>query len=373
MSKLGVFIVSPIERYEKDLKAGLILPDPIQLRALQILQSIYQALTTTIKNEKNYWGKMKSYFNNNNPTVKGAYLWGKVGVGKTYLMNLFYHSLPFSQKLRIHFYAFMQEIHDSLKQCAGEKNPLKIVAKKLAAQTRIICFDEFFVSDIADAMILANLFEALFLEGVTLVATSNIAPDDLYKNGLQRTSFLPAIELIKQNTQVLHLETENDYRAQDFEKAQVYFTPLNSNTDAAIQNYFQQRAHGPVNRDSDLMVQARNIHTCAYSLSDRIAWFDFKDLCAIPRSQNDYLEITDKFSTIILSNVPKFRPDQDNEVTYFIDLVDICYDKHCILVISAACEINELYLLGRKSFEFQRTHSRLLEMQSLEYQKPVKR
>ena len=301
------------------------------------------------------------------PVIKGLYFWGGVGRGKTYLMDNFFESLPFPQKMRMHFHRFMRRVHAELKKLDGQKNPLQKVADIIAAETKVICFDEFFVSDITDAMILGTLMSELFARGVVLVATSNIVPDGLYKDGLQRARFLPAIALLKEYTQVVNVDGGVDYRLRALEQAELYHYPLDVQADISLQKSFRSLLNTPSDEKVGevLRVEGRDIHS-RYS-ADGVVWFDFDAICDGPRSQNDYIELSKEYHSVFISNVPALGRVNDDQARRFVNLVDEFYDRHVKLVISAERPLAELYSEGKLSFEFQRTISRLLEMQSHEY------
>ena len=280
-------------------------------------------------------------------------------------MDTFFDTLPFEDKLRAHFHRFMQRVHRELKSLAGEKNPLISVADRIADEARVICFDEFFVSDITDAMILAGLFERLFERGVVLVATSNIVPDQLYKDGLQRARFLPAIALIKQNVEVVNVDGGVDYRLRALEQAELYHSPLGVEAEASLQASFERLAPETPLSDQLLEIEGRNI--VARQVADDVAWFEFDELCDGPRSQYDYIELAKIFHAVLVSNVPVLGGGRDDQARRFINLVDEFYDRNVKLVLSAAAPLDSLYTGGRLDFEFERTQSRLLEMQSQEY------
>ena len=302
---------------------------------------------------------------------RGLYFWGGVGRGKTYLMDMFYDSVPGEAKLRIHFHRFMRRVHHELADLDGVKNPLERVADKIAAEASLICFDEFFVSDITDAMILAGMFEALFDRGVCLVATSNIAPDGLYKDGLQRARFLPAIALINAHTEVLNVDGGVDYRLRTLEQAQLYYTPLDQGADISLMSSFERLAPNKegseVNIEIDVPIEIEGRYIQSRYLADDVVWFDFDALCDGPRSQNDYIELAKEFHTVLISDVPQMGRDNEDRARRFIHLVDEFYDRNIKLVLSAEVELFDLYASGRLAFEFQRTCSRLQEMQSHDY------
>tara|TARA_R110001599_G_scaffold1266_13_gene6239 strand:+ start:2363 stop:3478 length:1116 start_codon:yes stop_codon:yes gene_type:complete len=358
--------LSPLQRYLKDLEKDGFIADPAQKMAVDKLQSLYESLILDQagreKEAKRWFNK---FSNKKLVPVKGLYFWGGVGRGKTYLMDNFYESLPFPQKMRIHFHRFMQRVHAELKTLKGQKNPLTIVAQRLSDEARVICFDEFFVSDIGDAMILAGLMTELFNNGVSLVCTSNIIPDNLYKDGLQRARFLPVIDLVKRHTEVVNVDGGNDYRLRTLEQAELYHHPLDDDATINLEKYFTKLAVEFGDRDLELDINGRRIKALRHA--DDIVWFDFYELCDGPRSQNDYIEIARQFHAVILSNVPQLSVETDDQARRFINLVDEFYDRSVKVIISAETAIHELYLGGKLSFEFERTESRLLEMQSTEY------
>ncbi|MDA8963142.1 cell division protein ZapE, partial [Pseudomonadales bacterium] len=262
-------------------------------------------------------------------------------------------------------------VHQELATLADTKNPLEVVADRIAAEAKVICFDEFFVSDITDAMILAGMFDALFKRGVCLVATSNIAPDGLYKDGLQRARFLPAIDLIKQHTEVLNIDGGVDYRLRTLERAELYYTPLDDGADISLLQSFErlvpQRDNQLVSPRKDTRIEVEGRYIDARYLADDVVWFDFDAICDGPRSQNDYIEIAKEFHAVLISNVPQMGTHNEDRARRFINLVDEFYDRNIKLVLSASVNLQDLYQEGRLAFEFQRTCSRLQEMQSHEY------
>lgn len=362
--------LSPQARYERDLQRADFRRDASQQQAVAYLQQLYQELMAGwqvpkasalgVLLQKVLGPKAKA-------PLKGLYFWGGVGRGKTYLMDCFYESLPFPQKMRMHFHRFMRRVHSELKKLDGEKNPLQKVADIIAAETKVICFDEFFVSDITDAMILGTLMSELFARGVVLVATSNIVPDGLYKDGLQRARFLPAIALLKQHTHVVNVDGGVDYRLRALEQAELYHSPLDAAADQSLQKSFRSLLASPADEQANevLLVEGREIQT-RYS-AEGVVWFDFVDICDGPRSQNDYIELSKEYHSVFVSNVPGLGRANDDQARRFINLVDEFYDRHVKLVISAERPLAELYSDGKLNFEFQRTVSRLLEMQSHDY------
>ena len=363
--------LSPLERYKRDLQRPDFRHDPAQEIAVNHLQHLYEQLVAVWQEEKKQ-SAFSNFFkrftgDSSRELVRGLYFWGGVGRGKTYLMDNFFESLPFEQKLRAHFHRFMRRVHAELKKLGGKKNPLKLVADTIAAEARVICFDEFFVADITDAMILGTLMEELFARGVTLVATSNIVPDGLYKDGLQRARFLPAIDLLNKHTLVVNVDGGVDYRLRALEQAELYHYPLDAAADESLMCSFKSLVPkgAEIHAQQEIEVEGRMIPT--RYISEGIIWFDFAGLCDGPRSQNDYIELAREYHTVILSNVPGLGRDKDDQARRFVNLVDEFYDRQVKLVISAERPLDELYSTGKLDFEFQRTVSRLLEMQSREY------
>jgi cell division protein ZapE len=299
------------------------------------------------------------------PPVRGAYLWGGVGRGKTFLMDLFFAGLPFDDKARYHFHRLMNRVHGRLKTLGDRPDPLRLVADELAREARVLCFDEFYVSDIADAMILGRLLDALFARGVTFVATSNTPPDDLYRGGLQRQRFLPAIASLKAHAEVVHVAGMTDYRLRLLEAAELWHTPLDATADRNLAHYFRQMAAEAPAVPAALEILGRTVPVRGHG--NGVAWFDFAALCGDGRSQDDYIEIAQLFQTVLLAGVPVLDGEAENEARRFIALVDEFYDRRVNLIASAAAPIAGIYAGERVAREFERTRSRLLEMQSVEY------
>lgn len=358
--------MTPIEHYQEDLKTGHITADPEQEAAMQQLQKVYDGLMLVSNKQQHLLSRLQQQIKRKREPVKGIYLWGGVGIGKTYMMDIFYESLPFKEKKRIHFHHFMRMVQQQLTSLQGHANPLQLIAKELSQQLRVLCFDEFFVKDIADAMLLAGLFEALFQRGITLVATSNVEPDNLYYNGLQRGNFLPAIALIKKYTTVWHVDSQKDYRLRHLSQFGGYISPLGETANNQLKELYRHLAHGAVDEAGEICINQRAIPYRAMH-ADAI-WFDFNVICNTPRSQLDYIEIANQFNSVIVSNLPIINPDQLNAATYLINLVDVFYDSRVKLVLSAAAALDKLYPeKGGMAFEFERTKSRLQEMQSIDY------
>ncbi|WP_425913451.1 cell division protein ZapE [Pseudomonas sp. GWSMS-1] len=357
--------MTPLERYQADLKRPDFFHDAAQETAVRHLQRLYDDLVASESVSTGLFGKL---FGKKPPVpVKGLYFWGGVGRGKTYLVDTFFDALPFERKVRTHFHRFMKRVHEEMRTLKGEKNPLTIIGKRFADEARVICFDEFFVSDITDAMILATLMEELFKNGVSLVATSNIVPDGLYRDGLQRARFLPAIALLKQHTDIVNVDSGIDYRLRALEQAELFHWPLGTAAEESLQKSFASLLpeHCVVQENEPLMIESRAIK--ARKVGDDVAWFEFRELCDGPRSQNDYIELGKIFHAVILANVEQMSVAKEDMARRFINLVDEFYDRNVKLIISAEVELKDLYTGGRLTFEFQRTLSRLLEMQSHEF------
>ena len=357
--------MTPFEHYNLKLKQEGFVKDPAQACAVKHLNNLYQQLLQQQTTESNSWFNLKKRLGIKNTVVKGLYLWGGVGRGKTWLMDVFFTALPFEDKIRLHFHHFMQAVHDELTLLKGHKNPLKLVAKNFAKRVRIICLDEFHVSDITDAMLLYGLLDALFKEGVTLVSTSNLSADDLYKNGLQRDRFLPAIELIKQHTRIINVDGKTDHRLRLLEKAETWYITVDETTEQVLKTRFEQLAPCKVVQNENLHINYRNIRTLCRA--DDVIWFDFNALCSAPRSSADYIEIARQFHTIFITSIPIMDESIDDKATRFVKLIDELYDRNVKLIISADALPNQLYNGRQLQFEFQRTSSRLIEMRSHEY------
>lgn len=348
-------------KYQSLLDTGQLQADPAQAAVVEKLQRLYDELAPK---KQSLWQKMTSGFNGQKQ-VKGLYLWGGVGRGKTFLVDLFFQLLPSKRKKRMHFHRFMHQIHQELHKFENEKDPLKKIAKNAAEQFDLLCFDEFVVNDIGDAMILAGTLEAFLAEGVCFVATSNVAPDNLYRNGLQRAKFLPAIELIKANTAVMHMDKGEDFRLRALEKAEIYHTPLDNAADAQMQKYFAEIAPSEIKTNAEIVVLGRRLTTRA--LADGVLWMSFKELCDSARSSSDYIELSKCFQTLFLSGVPQLTETNSDAARRFINLIDELYDHRVKLILSAEKPVESLYTGDRLAFEFKRTQSRLQEMQSHEY------
>lgn len=349
--------MSPLEYYHKKLASGEILEDAQQLAVMREFESIYQQLLAP---SPGFFQKMLK-----KKPQPGLYLWGEVGIGKTFLLDTFFYCLSFPEKLRIHFYAFMRSVHEELRGLQGSKNPLQIIARNWAKKTRVICFDELIVTDIGDAMLLGELFTALFQQGVCLIFTSNVAPDDLYRNGIQRGQFLPAIDQIKQHCRVIQVSIRKDYRADYLHRAQYYWFPVNQENLQKMQDSFSWFSQGSVVTSEPLTLCHR--HVKVIKRSDKVVWFDFFAICGKPRSHEDYLALVERFEAVFVSGLPVIAAKERDLARSFIRFVDVLYDAKTRLVILAADAIEKLYVAGDLAFEFNRTKSRLTQMQSKDW------
>ncbi len=354
--------MGPAEQYQRILQSGSHKKDSAQQVAIEAFQQIHDQLPANSKPPNSF---MAALFGKKSDAAQGLYLWGGVGRGKTWLMNLFYESLPFEDKQRLHFHHFMLDVHQRLAELKNQKNPLQLIAKDYAEKYRVLCLDEFIVTNITDAMLLYGLLDALFSYDMVLVATSNRVPDDLYLNGLQRERFLPAIDLIKQHTQVLHLGGGTDHRLALLEQTDVYYTPITQTTHAELEQRMLSLATDQIENNKILNVLNREIQTIA--CADEIAWFDFDVLCNAPRAAQDYIVLAEDFHTLLLSNVPMMSEYHDDKARRFIYLIDELYDKSVKLILSAETLPEQLYTGEMLQFAFNRTRSRLIEMRSEQY------
>lgn len=365
--------LSPLARYEQALSQGDYKPDDVQRAAITRLDVIQQALrdrqAAAPADGKGMLGRLAKLIGKSKAEplspVRGLYMWGGVGRGKTWVMDLFFQSIPGERKLRLHFHRFMLRVHEELALLQGQSDPLLTIADRFKAETDILCFDEFFVSDIADAMLLGTLMEALFARGISLVATSNIPPDDLYRNGLQRGRFLPAIEQIKQHCEIMNVDAGVDYRLRTLTSAHLWNYPLNETSSAAMKRMFvalsgSEEAEAPV-----LEINHRPMATLA--VSDGVLAIDFLTLCGEGRSQHDYIALSCRFHSVLLHNVPVMIYKTEDQARRFLALVDEFYERHVKLVVSAETSLFEIYQGTQLKFEYQRCLSRLQEMQSEEY------
>jgi cell division protein ZapE len=346
--------------YEQTLAERGYTSDPAQLRAIAALERC-----------ENEWSDYKARRSNaltkliaRPPIPRGVYMHGGVGRGKSFLMDCFFNSVPLTRKTRLHFHEFMREVHRELQELKGTVNPLQELGARIARRHRLICFDEFHVADVTDAMILHRLLDAMFEHRVSIVTTSNFPPDDLYPNGLHRERILSAIELLKDKLEVIGVDNGTDYRRRTLEQVQLYHTPLGPRADAAMDEAFARLAEA---RDEDPLLRIEHRELRARRRAGGVVWFDFKVLCGGPRSQNDYLELASQFHTVLLSDVPQMSPRLASEARRFTWLVDVLYDRRVKLILSAEVSPEQLYTEGPLAHEFPRTVSRLAEMQTTQF------
>jgi cell division protein ZapE len=348
------------EYYEHELQTRGYQSDAAQLAAVERLQRCYDEWSAYKARRSNAFKKLIVH-----PDIpRGVYMWGGVGRGKSFLMDSFFKVVPVQRKTRLHFHEFMREVHRELEELKGQADPLDELARRVAKRYRLICFDEFHVSDIADAMILYRLLDRLFSAGVQFVMTSNYDPDLLYPDGLHRDRMLPAIELIKSKLDVINVDAGTDYRQRTLSQVTAYHTPLGPDADKALRADFAKLAAVP-DESPILKIEKRELK--ALRKADGVVWFDFATLCGGPRSQNDYLELATRFHAVILSEVPRMSPRNASEARRFTWLIDVFYDHKVKLLMSAAVPAEELYVEGPMANEFARTVSRIVEMQSKEY------
>lgn len=363
MSKIGL-----LASYRADVAAGKISEDAEQVRIVGALERLSAELELASRRESGLLGQLRRRIGlKSEASCKGLYLWGGVGRGKTYLLDLFYDSIHSVPKRRTHFHRFMQEVHQRLAVLQGHKNPLIEVADELANEARLLCFDEFFVQDIADAMLLAGLLSALFERGVVLVTTSNIDPDGLYKNGLQRARFLPAIALLKTYTQVIEIQSGTDYRLRSLEQATLYHCPDDAQARAAMLASMHELVPSEAHMANDVRIEILGRELRALWVGDDVVWFEFAELCDGPRSAFDYVELAKLFHSMLITGIPVFDDARNDQARRFINLIDELYDRRVKLIASAVAPIVALYVGTQLRFEFERCASRLLEMQSLDY------
>ncbi|MBZ6399739.1 MULTISPECIES: cell division protein ZapE [Pantoea] len=364
---------SPLARYEQALSQGDFKPDDVQREAITRLDAVQRALMARQPEQpasgKGLFGRLSRLMgkekSETQAPVRGLYMWGGVGRGKTWVMDLFFQSIPGNRKLRLHFHRFMLRVHEELTQLQGQSDPLLTIADRFKAETDILCFDEFFVSDITDAMLLGTLMEALFARGITLVATSNIPPDDLYRNGLQRARFLPAIEQIKQHCDVMNVDAGIDYRLRTLTSAHLWNAPLNEATHAEMERMFKALAGSA--RDDAPVLEINHRQMATLGVSEGVLAIDFLTLCGEGRSQHDYIELSRRFHSVLLYDVPVMIYKTEDQARRFLALVDEFYERHVKLVVAAETSLYEIYQGTRLKFEYQRCLSRLQEMQSEEY------
>lgn len=353
--------ISPADRYAAALMTGDFQPDEDQALAIHHMDELWQGLVQRYDSVKN--GMFR--FGRQGKPPRGVYMWGGVGRGKTWMMDMFFESIPFRRKLRMHFHHFMQRVHKELNELQGQADPLEKVADSIYDDAVIICFDEFFVSHVSDAMILGDLFKLLFARGMTLVATSNIEPDGLYKDGLHRDRFLPAIAMLNKYTHVLNIDRGIDYRLRVLQQAKLYMSPLSDENEAWITQRFASLTQNHEVLTDDITVNDRQVATRGHT--EDMLWCDFKQLCMQPRSAADFIDMAQSYNTVLVSNVPVLNDDLNDPTRRFIYLVDEFYDRRVKLLVTAQQPILEIYSGKKLAFEIERTRSRLLEMQSQEY------
>lgn len=359
--------MTPKERYQSDLSSGAILPDEAQAQAVDALQDVFECLNQRRSEKKSLFAKLLS--KRTPAPITGLYMWGGVGRGKTYLMDSFYEALDFERKSRMHFNRFMQRVHADLTELSGEKNPLDLVADRIASEAAVLCFDEFYVSDIGDAMLLGGLMQKLFDRGICLVATSNIAPEGLYENGLQRARFIPAIKAVEANTRVLNVDSGVDYRLRVLSQSKLYFVSADetpgANTSSPLHKLFSDLSGGKRPEAASLVINRR--HLQVLGVSEGVLLAEFAELCLAPRSAADYTQLAKEYHSVLIDNVPELTSEIEDGARRFITLIDEFYDRNIKVAIVADRAMVDLYSGKKLAFEFQRTLSRLIEMQSVEY------
>lgn len=364
-------INGPLAIYNAELAADTLTADPAQASLMLSFQRLYMDLATTSSNKpprppsvlRRLLGKASPVAPVAPPL--GLYVWGGVGRGKTHLTDLFFESLPGEQKLRLHYHRFMQRVHHQLRDLGEIENPLEQVAETLAQQARVICLDEMHINDITDAMLMHGLLNRLFDRGVALVTTSNVPPDGLYRDGLQRERFLDAIALMERHCEVLELATDTDYRLRTLERAEIYHVPVDERGEQQLAQSFQQLAPATTLQVGEIEVNERKL--AVLGAGEGVVWFEFAELCESARAKDDYIELAREFHTILLSSVPVFGQDDGDSARRFVNLIDEFYDRNVKLVVTAAAEPEQLYDGKKLAFEFERTASRLIEMRSHSY------
>ena len=360
-----------LNAYLKSIENGELRLDPDQKQVIEELDLIYSAIIEQNNKQPIKKKSFSSFFFNRSETtslkpITGLYLHGGVGRGKTHLVDFFFERLPIEKKMRLHFHRFMQIVHEELAKLDGVSDPLKQVAQMFTNKAQILCFDEFHVIDITDAMLLGRLLEHLFSNGLVLVTTSNFHPDDLYKNGLQRDRFIPAIKLLKEHTKVVEMGGNYDYRSEAFKELGIYYFVNDDKADERLDKHFKQLSGIDLYEGKkELKINNRKIPVKKFS-SD-VAWFEFDDLCNTARSTDDFSEIAHYFKTVLISNIPQMDSSLDDAARRFINMIDTFYDMHVNIVVSAAAEPLKLYSGKKLDFEFDRAISRINEMQTSRY------
>lgn len=350
----------PSDRYVEAISSGQFMPDEEQAAAVHALNEVWLKLVLRYETSRKGFGRFRQ-----GQSPNGVYMWGGVGRGKTWLMDQFFESVPFRRKMRMHFHHFMQRVHRELNDLQGQRDPLEQVADRIHRDAVVICFDEFFVSNVIDAMILSDLFAMLFERGITLIATSNIMPDGLYKNGIQRDRFLPAIEMLKKYTSVLNVDAGVDYRLRVLKQADLFRTPLSDDSENWLARRFAALSQQHVISDEPITVNNRHIQIRGHT--EDLLWCDFDELCLKPRSAADFIELAKSYNTVLVGRVPILDDNVNDPTRRFIYLVDEFYDRRVKLIVTAQQSILQLYSGTKLAFEIERTRSRLLEMQSDEY------
>lgn len=362
--------MNPIERYQEALKQKKFQEDEGQQASVYALNDLHQRIMLAQHQQNSITHRIRNLFQRKK-VVQGLYLWGGVGRGKTWLMDLFYDALPIKNKYRSHFHRYIREIHEQLDNHKGKKNPLRHIAREFSRQYRLLCLDEFHVSDITDAMILHGLLKALLEQGVILVFTSNIEPDDLYKEGLQRERFIPAIKLIKQFNNKLKIEDGIDHRLNTMQQNEAYYFPLNETNQIRLEQYFLRLCPCPPKTNTSLKINHRDLPV--YKMADDVAWFIFDQMFNSPRAVADYIELAKLFHTVFISGIPYLSELNEDKTRRFIQLMDEFYDRNVKVIMSAVDTPEKLYQGKILKFEFERTVSRMEEMKSVNYlQKPHK-
>lgn len=357
---------TPLQRYQSDLTNPGFSKDPAQRYAVQHTQALYEKVLADYRKNRGLIKRLANFVLRRKRTpIQGLYFWGGVGRGKTYLIDCFYDCLPIRDKMRIHFHRFMQMVHQELKQIKNKENPLKLVAGRIVKQTRVLCFDEFHVTDITDAMLLHGLLQAMFDRGVILVTTSNESPDDLYSGGLQRDRFLPAIELIKEHTRVLNVDSGIDYRLRYLDTAEIYHYPLDVGATQMLEESFEHISPDTGRDKIKLEIEGRKIESVRRG--DGVVWFEFSAICDGPRGAADYIEIARQYQTVLISNIPQMDDNDNDQAKRLMTLVDEFYDHNVKLILTAAEDPDYLYIGKQLAREFQRTTSRLQEMRTHDY------
>ena len=357
--------MNPLEKYQESLASGILIADPYQANAVKHTQRLFDEMVQQHEETANSGLFKKLWLNNAKKPIKGLYFWGDVGRGKTYLIDSLFECIPFEDKLRVHYGTFFKALHERLQNMPKSPDPLTVIANEFAKQCRLLCIDEFHVDDITDAMIIAGLLEASLKQGMTIIATSNTPIEKLYRNGLQRDRFLPAIGLLLEHTEEVHLDGDQDYRCNQIERFGVFHVTNSNEVPESFKNEYQQLApHAPI-EEKTLQINNRDINVVSHT--GHIIWFDFDALCNTPRSSSDYLDLAKTYHTVFLSNVRALDDGQNDIAQRFIQLIDALYDHQAKLIMHTSSPIDALYRGETLNFPFQRTLSRLNAMRSEAY------